>query len=94
MNWRALNSLETHTGTLAFSIEATDFGVHEFSATHHCVINPCWKEIVQALGVNEAPVVVEEGPEYQEYKLERKQKNTRIKCFSGEVCKPTKETTT
>lgn len=85
--------METHTGTLAFSIEATDFGVHEFSATHHCVINPCWKEIIQALGVNEAPVVVEEGPEYQEYKLERKQKNTRIKFVFQErsVSQPKKQ---
>lgn len=32
------------------------------------MINPCWEEIIQAFGVNEAPVIVKEGPEYQEYK--------------------------
>lgn len=31
------------------------------------MINPCWKEIIQALGVNKALVIVKEGPEYQEY---------------------------
>lgn len=32
------------------------------------MVNPCWEEVIQALGVNEAPVVVKESPEYQEHK--------------------------
>lgn len=48
-------------------------------STHHCVIKPCWKEIIQTLGVNETSIIVKEGPEYQEYKLEGKHKNTTIR---------------
>jgi hypothetical protein len=59
------------------------------------VVNPCWEEVIQALGVNEAPVVVKESPEYQEHKLERKHKNTSLRFgFPAEVYKPTNETAT
>lgn len=34
----------------------------------HCVVNPCWKEVIQAFGVNEASIIVKEAPEYQKYK--------------------------
>lgn len=43
--------------------------------THHCVVNPCWKEVIQAFGVNEASIIVKEAPEYQKYKLEG---NTKV----------------
>lgn len=43
--------------------------------THHCVVKPCWDEVIQARGVNEASIIVKEAPEYQKYKLEG---NTKV----------------
>lgn len=43
-----------------------------FPFTHHCMIQPHWKDGIQDLRVNEFSIVEKDNPECQKYKLQNR----------------------